>query len=768
MVHGESKNDLWGISERLLFSGVLSDMRSNNSRVESSTRPPNSLKRSGELKTLRHIAPSLLVCVGLIGCGPDEEPSNNNSTPNNTTNNTSANNTAQGNNTTPANNTASNNTSACAPGTQGCMCGEGEVCDGALVCTDGICTMDTSCAPGEEDCACGENETCGDGLACIQGTCVTQEMAPPCMENEHVQEGVCVACAPGSTNPAGDDPSGADTECMASMCAENEFVENHSCAPCAPGSINPAGDLTTSEDTTCEAIACGADEYVENNACAMCPGETTNDAGDLANGADTLCDDDCTGAVGVYCEDFEVAFIKASNPNIGDLFGSTAELSGDTLVVGAWGEGSSATGVGGNQLDESASRSGAVYVFRNTNGVWAQEAYIKASNTGENDGFGRVLALDGDTLVVGAFSESSNATGVDGNQADDSLTRAGAAYVFRRSGTTWTQEAYLKASNTDLNDVFGSAIDVLGDTIAIGAPGESSNATGVDGNQANNSKAVSGAVYTFTRSNGVWTQEAYIKASNTEGQTSFGTAVALEGDRLAVGSPRERSDSTGIDAEQNLDGSSNGAVYVFARTNGVWEEKTFIKASNTDFGDRFGSTLAWSGDLLAVSAPQEDSNAAGVGGDQMDNSIENAGAVYLFRETNGVWEQEAFVKASNPGEGDLFGTKLTVWGDYLVASSLNESSNATGLNGDQTNDAIDYSGATYIFKRSGDVWAQIAYLKAPTSSASMFFGSALSMDEGLLAIGAYGERSDATGVNGTINGNNLGQSGAVFLRRLVP
>ena len=725
------------------------------------------------MKTLRYTAPLLLFVVGLVGCGPDEEASNNTSANNANTNNTSANNTASGNNTTPANNTAANNTATnntapCAPGTQDCMCSEGDVCDGALVCMGGMCTTDPGCTPGEEGCTCGEGDMCEDGLACEQGMCVMQEAAPPCAENERVLEGECVACEPGSTRPAGDDPSGADTECMASECVENEFVEDHVCTPCAPGSVRAAGDLTTSDDTACEAIACAADEFVEANACAMCPAETTNEAGDLATGEDTLCDDDCTGSVGVYCSDFEEAFIKASNPNIGDLFGSTAALSGDTLVVGAWGESSNATGVGGNQLDESASRSGAVYVFRNTNGVWAQEAYIKASNTGENDGFGRVLALDGDTLVVGAFSEESNATGVDGNQGDNSLFRAGAAYVFRRNGTTWTQEAYLKASNTESNDVFASAIDIEGDTIAIGASGESSNATGIDGNQANNSKAASGAVYMFTRSNGVWTQEAYIKASNTEGQTSFGLAVALEGDRLAVGSPRERSNSTGIDAAQNTDGSSNGAVYVFARTNGVWEEKTYIKASTTDFGDRFGSTLAWSGDLLAVSAPQEDSNATGVGGDQADNSVENSGAVYLFRETNGVWEQEAFVKASNTDEGDLFGTTLTVWGDYLVVGSLNESSNATGLNGDQANNSRDFSGATYIFKRSGDVWAQTAYLKAPTSSTSMFFGSALSMDAGLLAIGAYGERSDATGVDGMINGTNLSQSGAVFLRRLEP
>ena len=185
-------------------------------------------------------------------------------------------------------------------------------------------------------------------------------------------------------------------------------------------------------------------------------------------------------------------YLKASNTNADDLFGFNVALSGDTLVVGAPQEGSNATGVNGDQANTSAPNSGAVYVFTRSNGIWSQQAYLKASNTGANDQFGGNLALSGDTLVVGAQFEGSSATGVNGNQADNSALGAGAVYVFTRTGGVWTQQAYLKASNTDANDQFGANVVVGGDTLAVGAYNEASNATGVNGDQTDNSAAGAG------------------------------------------------------------------------------------------------------------------------------------------------------------------------------------------------------------------------------------------------------------------------------------
>src|SRR5207248_644726 len=139
-------------------------------------------------------------------------------------------------------------------------------------------------------------------------------------------------------------------------------------------------------------------------------------------------------------------------------FGRSVAISGDTVVIGAEHESSAATGVGGNQADNSASAAGAAYVFVRSGTTWTQEAYLKASNAGANDGFGESVAISGDTVVVGAANEDSHATGVDANQADESAADSGAAYVFVRSGTTWAQQAYLKASNTGAGDEFGSSV----------------------------------------------------------------------------------------------------------------------------------------------------------------------------------------------------------------------------------------------------------------------------------------------------------------------
>jgi hypothetical protein len=130
----------------------------------------------------------------------------------------------------------------------------------------------------------------------------------------------------------------------------------------------------------------------------------------------------------------------------------------------------------------------------------AQQAYVKASNSGDHDNFGYSVAISGDTMVVGAAAEDSAATGIDGDQSDTSAAVSGAAYVFTRSGSTWSQQAYLKASNTDAGDQFGYSVAIDGDTIVVGANGEDSTASGVDGNQADNSGLSPGAAYVFTRS----------------------------------------------------------------------------------------------------------------------------------------------------------------------------------------------------------------------------------------------------------------------------
>jgi hypothetical protein len=467
------------------------------------------------------------------------------------------------------------------------------------------------------------------------------------------------------------------------------------------------------------------------------------------------------------------AYVKASNTDPSDFFGTTVAIDADTLVVGAPGESSSSSGVNNSQDNNGAPNSGAVYVFvRNEDGAWSQQAYIKASDSEASDSFGSEVALSGDTLAVGAPDEDSNATGIGGSQGNNSTQSAGAVYVFRRSGTTWTQQAYIKASNTEpsgTGDEFGSAIALSGETLAVGAPSEDSNATGIDGDQDNNDASNSGAVYVFTREGSTWSQQAFIKASNSETLDRFGRSVALSGDTLVVGAPEEDSAATGADGDQaNNDATASGAVYVFCRAGTTWSQEGYLKASVTDPSDRFGTSLSVFGETLAVGAPEEDSSARVINGDELSNDAGLAGAAYVFVRAGTTWSQEAYIKASNADPNDRFGTSVAVSGDGLAVGASNEASAATGVNGDQDDNGTPRAGAVYFFTRTGNTWTQQAYIKASNAEGSavseggdLFRRVALSGET--LAVGANFESSSATGIDGDQTDNTAEGAGAVYV-----
>jgi hypothetical protein len=396
------------------------------------------------------------------------------------------------------------------------------------------------------------------------------------------------------------------------------------------------------------------------------------------------------------------AYIKASNTGGGDEFGRSVTISGNTLVVGAHLEDSNATGINGDQDNFLANESGAVYVFVRSGTVWSQQAYIKASNTGGGDEFGQSVALSDNTLMVGAIGEDSNATGINGDQSNNLALDSGAVYVFTRSSTVWSQQAYVKASNTGGGDLFGFSVALSGNTLEVGAIGEGSNATGINGDQSNNLALNSGAVYVFIRIGTVWSQQAYIKASNTGGGDEFGRSVAVSDNTLVVGAHLEDSNATGINGDQdNFLANDSGAVYVFTRSGTVWSQQAYVKASNTDGGDEFGQSVAISGNTLVVGAHLEDSNATGINGDQDNFLAIDSGALYVLIRNGANWSQQAYVKASNTGGGDQFGGTVTLSGNTLVAGAIGEGSNATGINGDQSNNLALDSGAVYVWHISG-------------------------------------------------------------------
>ncbi|THJ22406.1 MAG: integrin [Nitrospira sp. CG24D] len=433
-----------------------------------------------------------------------------------------------------------------------------------------------------------------------------------------------------------------------------------------------------------------------------------------------------------------IGYVKASTTGTGDFFGVAVALSndGNTLAIGA------------NSEDSVATDSGAAYIFKRSDGAWTQQAYLKASNPGPGDLFGVAIALsgDGNTVAVGAYHEDSAADGINSNESDDNAPDAGAAYVFTPTAGIWTQQAYIKASNSDAGDVFGVSVALSndGNILVVGGYREDSNATGIGGDEVNNNAVDSGAAYVFTRSGVTWSQQAYLKASNTDAGDHFGSWLSLSGDGATLGIGARFEDSDGSAATDNS-AIDSGAAYVFTRSGTVWGQQAYLKASNTGAGDLFGAmaTLSNDGNTLAVGARQEASNATGINGNQTDNSAPDAGAVYVFTRSGVVWTQEVYLKSSNNEAGDWFGVRVALSndGNTLAVGAQNEGSGAIGFGGNELDNSAPNAGAVYVYRRSSGVWTQSTYLKSSNTGTGHLFGSwvALSADGSTLAVGAQEE-----------------------------
>lgn len=460
------------------------------------------------------------------------------------------------------------------------------------------------------------------------------------------------------------------------------------------------------------------------------------------------------------------AFLKASNTFFSDQFGTSVAISGNTVVVGAPLENSDSSGVNGDNTNAGLDDSGAAYVYVFSGGAWGLQAYLKASNPGVSDKFGESVAISGDTLVVGAHAEDSIATGVNGDETDNTMGDSGAVYVFVRTGETWTQQAYLKASYKwgRAGDHFGYSVAIDGDSLVVGAFGEASSATGVNGDETDDSKGLSGAAYVFVRDGETWSQQAYLKSHFSDFQYLFGHSVAISGDTVVIGSPEEKSDAKGVDGAggDNDLADDSGAAFVFNRVGETWSQQAYLKASNTDAFDQFGKSVTISGDTAVVGAWKEDSAATGVDGDQANDSLGDSGAAYVFTRNAGVWSQQSYLKASNTGNIDWFGNNMSLSGNQLVVGAVQERSNATGINGDQSNDSANQAGAAYVFERNAGVWSQRAYLKATNTGSFDQFGASTAVSDGVYVVGAHNERSDSVGVDGPDNDLMI-NSGAAYV-----
>ena len=440
-----------------------------------------------------------------------------------------------------------------------------------------------------------------------------------------------------------------------------------------------------------------------------------------------------SGAVYVYTRTgggwTQQAYLKAANPGQSDHFGYVVSLSrdGNTLAVSAFWEGGGSRGVNGNQADDSIPQSGAVYIFTRAGGRWSQQAYLKASNPGEagegdsfgdGDQFGFSLSLsdDGNTVAVGATSEDSGATGINGNQADNMAQSAGAVYVFARTGASWAQQAYVKASNTRNGHQFGYAVSLSadGNALAVGSYDEGGGARVVDGPQEQTRNG-SGAVYIFARTGATWAQRNYLKPSNVEAGDSFGVSVSLsdDGNTLLAGSLDSDCLRPGIIhgvteecSTERAEDNSSGSAYVFVRSGTTWTQQAFFKPSVIHRNDWFGARLTLSGDgnTAIVGAALEDSAAQGINGRADDTSAIEAGAIYYFTRTGAMWAQRAYIKGSNTQAFDEFGSSVAVSRDGLTfaAGARGEDSAARTINGNPNDNAADEAGAVYVFGAGGN------------------------------------------------------------------
>jgi hypothetical protein len=502
----------------------------------------------------------------------------------------------------------------------------------------------------------------------------------------------------------------------------------------------------------------------------------------------------------------QTAYLKASNPHSNDNFGDGGNLPGHSgnsiaisndgnyLAVGAHQESSASKGINGNQNDTSLYASGAVYVFVRRGGTWSQQAYIKPSNPqmGANFGMNVVFNSDATTMAVSAYFESSSSKGINSVQ-DDKVPQAGAVYIFTRTAETWSQQAYIKASNTgrpasatDPNDWgdgdqfgFSIALSADGNVLAAGALSEDSRASGINNTkfQDDDTAPDAGAVYIFTRSGNTWTQRDYLKSSNNDQGDRFGFSLALSanGNTLVASSYDEGGSGRGVNTIPDNLRNGSGAVYVFERANDAWRQTTYLKGSQSNRNDALGVSLEISedGNTIVAGAADDTCLVAGINAPCRESTwpphlgAGSAGAAYVWARSGNTWVEQAFLKVTNPDLEDLFGVRVAISadGNIIVAGAPNEDSNAKGINGNQSNNLADGSGAAYVFTRSGTTWTQRAYVKGSNTEAFDEFGSAVAMsDDGkTIVIGAPLERSAAKGVNANQADNSAEGAGAAYV-----
>lgn len=364
--------------------------------------------------------------------------------------------------------------------------------------------------------------------------------------------------------------------------------------------------------------------------------------------------------------------------NTEDYFGEVVGISGDTIVVGAWGEDFDESGA--NSLAEA----GAAYIFTRTAGTWSfQKKLVGSGVNGRiiHDNFGHDVAISGNTIAIGVWYQDYNAAGGVG------LNAAGAVFVYTGSGSTWTLQQRIVPTlggGRVAEARFGGAVDLQADTMIVGSYNQTLDESG------GNSLTGAGAAYVFTRSGGVWTEVKKMVASGTnERQTldRFGYDVAISGDTAVIGAHEQDYDYKGSSLISNA-----GAAYVFKKKGSDWILQQKLTATGINgrvAGDSFGVQVALDGDTVVIASRNHgyDQNGA--------NAVANAGAAFVFKETRGVWRRVAKLVGSGTNgrvAGDVFSSGICIRGSTIVVGARGQDYDENGAN------SVSNAGAAFIFE----------------------------------------------------------------------
>jgi len=374
---------------------------------------------------------------------------------------------------------------------------------------------------------------------------------------------------------------------------------------------------------------------------------------------------------------YEEQKLTASDGEEWDWFGIAVAIEDHWAIVGASADDN------GNGIS-----AGAAYVYRFDGSAWIEQQRLLASDGAKDDRFGGSVAISGDVALVGA-ADNDNQNGKD----------AGAAYVFRRDGSTWYEDAKLLASDGAGDDTFGAGLDLDGDLAIIGSPRD------------NDSGASSGSVHIYRFDGSQWVEEQKLLASDAAAYDKFGGRSEIHGDLAVVGAR----------GDDNENGADAGAAYVFRRDGSTWQEEAKLLASDGAEEDSFGRDVAIDGERIVVGASKDDDLGA------------DCGAAYVFRCEQGAWIEEAKLLATDGWVDQEFGTSIAIEGDVLVVGAYGALAQGYG-NG----------GSAYLFARQGSDWTQTERLLASDVEEKDYLGHSVAISGRSILVGARGD-NDNTG-----------------------